>query len=276
MKTTPFRAPAIACALLATTAYCGLGAQPSQAQTAPSTPPGRFPSVDANGVDLVSGRMNFSLGTGSIGTGAGAVSLIHHWVGSGTFVDNWSSGLFYDTSGTWYVELGNFSDTFTLSGSTFTSTKQNGATLVQITTGYWYTAADGTTVDYKKQTTRSPTLAGFACLDSTYTTGTCFVPVKVIRPDGTVFTLNWDFLDRCPNGGSPGPLGCSGGGSASAYYRFRGVSSSAGFSFLVNYSSDDPGTSAAPASAWYQRTGVTFSNDVSPCDSSCPSVTYGG
>ncbi|HEX8239746.1 MAG TPA: hypothetical protein VF574_08425, partial [Allosphingosinicella sp.] len=274
--TTSVRTRALACALLAGTFFSAVAASPAAAQTGPTAAPGRFPAVDGNGVDLVSGRLSFSPGGASIGSGAGAVSLVHYWTGGGAFVDNWSSGLFYDSGGTWYVQLGDFSDTFTLSGSTFTSTKQNGATLVQITTGYRYTAGDGTTIEYKKQTTRSPTLSGFACLDSTYTTGTCFVPIKMVRPDGTVFTLNWDFVDRCPGGGSPGPSGCPGNGSATAYYRYRGVDSSAGYGFTVNYSSDSAGTSGAPATGWWQKAGVAFTNAVTTCDSSCPSLTYGG
>jgi RHS repeat-associated protein len=286
MKTTSLRARALShalgiskgtlCALLAGTALGALSASPASAQVAPAAAPGLHPSVDSNGVDLVSGRMTLSVGGGSIGAGASAVGLVHYWTGSGAFVDNWSSGLFQDSGGTWFVELGDFSDSFTQSGSTFTSTKQNGATLAQVGTLYRYTAADGTVIDYKKQTTRSPTLSGFACLDSTYTTGTCFVPTSVTRPDGTVFALSWDFIDRCPSGGSPGPLGCSGGGSATAYYRFRGVSSSAGFGFTLNYASDSTGTSGAPPTGWWQKAGVVFTNAVTACDSSCPSLAYGG
>ena len=51
MKTTSLRARTLACALLATTAYCGLTAQPAAAQTADTPPPLRL-RVDENGVDL--------------------------------------------------------------------------------------------------------------------------------------------------------------------------------------------------------------------------------
>jgi hypothetical protein len=49
------------------------------------------------------------------------------------------------------------------------------------------------------------------------------------------------------------------------------VSSSAGFGFTVTYSSD-----TFPQSGWWQKTGVTFTNAVTACDSSCPSLAYGG
>ncbi|HEX8532603.1 MAG TPA: RHS repeat domain-containing protein, partial [Allosphingosinicella sp.] len=57
MKTSPYRVRAFACALLATTATCGLIAQPAQAQTPGSGPP--LPATvapDAAGIDLLNGR----------------------------------------------------------------------------------------------------------------------------------------------------------------------------------------------------------------------------
>ncbi|MGQ0558861.1 MAG: hypothetical protein ACT4OE_04645 [Sphingosinicella sp.] len=59
----------LACALLAA---IGTGT-PARAQTAP---PPRFQAVDANGVDLVSGRFVLRLNEGSIGTGDGEVSIL--------------------------------------------------------------------------------------------------------------------------------------------------------------------------------------------------------
>jgi RHS repeat-associated protein len=274
MNRTSFRAAALGCALLSTTALTFVGAAPAQAQSAPTAAPAPYPAVDANGVDLVSGKMNLAVAAGSIGSGAGAVALQHFWTGSGAFVDNWSGGLLSQTSGgvtTWTAILGAHSDTFTQSGTTFTSVQQNGATLAISGTVYRYTAADGTVTDYKKGTKLSPTLSGFACLSTTYSTGNCYVPTSVTRTDGTAFALNWDFVDHCPNGSAPGPLGCSGGGTSTADYRFRGVSSSAGYGFTINYDSD-----SFPQPGWWQMTGVTFTNDVTACDSSCPSVTYGG
>ncbi|HEX8240838.1 MAG TPA: hypothetical protein VF574_13965, partial [Allosphingosinicella sp.] len=32
----------------------------------------------------------------------------------------------------------------------------------------------------------------------------------------------------------------------------------------------------APATGWWQKAGVAFTNAVTTCDSSCPSLTYGG
>ena len=64
MKTTSFRARAIACALLAGTAYCGLTAQPAAAQTARE-----HRALDSNGVDLTHGDFVLSFVEGSIGSG---------------------------------------------------------------------------------------------------------------------------------------------------------------------------------------------------------------
>ena len=79
MNRTSFRAAALGCALLSTTALTAFGAAPASAQTAPSAPPPAYPSVDANGVDLVTGRMTASVSAGSIGSGAGAIALEHFW-----------------------------------------------------------------------------------------------------------------------------------------------------------------------------------------------------
>ena len=73
---TSARRAALSCALLATTAFCGLSAQPAAAQA--SQTPSIYKNIDANGVDLTDGSFNFQLMEGSIGSGSGALALMRY------------------------------------------------------------------------------------------------------------------------------------------------------------------------------------------------------
>lgn len=246
-----------AAALLAST---GL-ASPALAQVATAPPPA-YSNVDDIGVDLVSGEFRFALTEAVMGSGEGALPLVRYW-GDGGYRDNWSNGL-YLSGGKIYVEFGDYSDIFQLSGGTYVSQKGDGATLTKSGAKYTYTARDGTRIDYGATSGLLP-LSGFACVQST-SPGTCGVPTKLTRPNGMVFNFNWDFVDRCDN-----PTTCETGVS---YYRFKGVSNTAGYSFTVNYVGNNPGLSGAPPSNWYVKSGVTFANSVTACSGNCPSVTY--
>jgi RHS repeat-associated protein len=268
MKTMSTRARALACALLAGTAYCALAAQPAAAQGAPGAPPPTYRNVDGNGVDLVTGRLTFSLTEAVMGSGDGMLALVRHWTGSGAFVDNWSSGLYAKTVGgvtTWQVQLGDLSDSFTQSGSSFVSTKGDGSTLVENNGQFLYTAGDGTTIEYLDAYQRQ----GYACPDTTV--GRCYTPIAVTRPNGMKFDIKWTNVFKCTSGGSI--LSCP-EENLVTFYRFRGVTSSAGYSFTVNYATNGAGTFSAPVSDWYRQTGVSFSNSVAACSGSCPSIAY--
>ncbi|MEA3044958.1 MAG: hypothetical protein QOH47_2796 [Sphingomonadales bacterium] len=242
-------------------------ATPALAQSAP---PPRFEQLDANGVDLVSGRFVLAMTEGSIGTGDGAVSL--HRGESNDFgrTDQWSGVLYRRTvSGTTliYVQLGTTTDTFTISGSTYTSTKANGATLVDAGGGYTYTAADGTAVDFSAAGPEQGYLwVGPGC--SLGNAGTCALPVSITRPNGTAFTVNWDVVERCHQYDEE--LNCT---NSAAYFRFDGVTSGTGYSFSFNYLTDNPLNQGAPQTNWYKRTGATFTNTVTTPPSN-PAVTY--
>jgi hypothetical protein len=266
MNRTSFRAAA-ACALLATTALSA----PAFAQT----PPPKFDAIDANGVDLVSGLpAGVSITEGSIGSGPGAVSLTRSWNGSGYWVGNWTGLMYHRTvSGQTlaYVELGRNSDTFTISGSTYTSTKADGATLVSNGDGQLtYTAPDGTTIVYKRSL-RDEEFESYAvgapqCGPAD--AGTCAIPVSVDTPGGMTFTVNWDVHFKCA--GYDENLVCT---QRDAFVRFDGVTSDASYKFTVNYVTDTPGNFAAPQSDWYKKSSVTFTNLVST-PASLPTVTY--
>jgi RHS repeat-associated protein len=267
MKNTSARRATLACALLATTAFCGLTATPAAAQTAPAP---RFQEVDRNGVDLISGRFVFSMVEGTIGSGDGMVTLTRSERNDYGRTDEWSGVLFRRTVGStsqMVAQFGNRSDTFSISGSTYTGTKGNGATLTAGSGGYVYTASDGTTVTYSDA---GPSM-GYAFVGpgcSLGDAGTCALPMAVTRPNGTSYALTWDIEERCHEYDSE--LNCV---NSAAYYRFEGVTSSTSYAFSFNYLTDNPLNQGAPQTNWYKRTGATFTNNlVTP--STLPTVTY--
>jgi RHS repeat-associated protein len=257
MTTTLFRG-ALACALLTSTALTA----PALAQTAP---PPRFQSVDANGVDLISGYFVFDMVEGSIGAGDGAVSLRRSQRGDYGRLDQWSGTLFQRTVGgtsEMIATFGGQSDTFTISGGTYTPTKANGATLVSSGGGFVYTAADGTTVTFAVPTSDygSPLTGGGCTLADP---ASCMIPTAVSRPNGTSFTPSWEVVERCF--AYDEELNCI---NSALFTRLAGVTSSTGYGFTLNYMSALAGTTN-----WYVRTGATFTNSVTAPPTN-PTVTY--
>lgn len=251
----------IGLAFLASTALTGT----AFAQSAPSAPPPLHSTVDANGVDVISADVRWSMTEAVIGSGEGAVPLQRLW-GDGGFRDNWSGGLFVGADGKTYVQFGDISEVFTQSGSTYTSVKGNGATLVGGPNNWTYTAADGTQVSFGNGSSAFP-LQGYSCPNTSV--GACAIPEQVIRPNGMKFTLNWGSAIKCTS-----QPDCDTGVD---FYRFEGVTSSAGYGFTITYLTNFPGnlnTLGAPRADWYKKTGVTFSNSANACDTSCGSLTY--
>jgi RHS repeat-associated protein len=236
---------------------------PAFGQSAASGPPPLHNNVDANGVDLVSGQFRYGFAEADIGSGEGALSLMRYW-GDGAFRTNWSGGLYTASDGFVYAEFGNVADSFTCSGGTCTSRTGNGATLV----GNIYTAPDGTRVEYQSASENGYPLQGYDCPNGIQR-GDCSIPISMTKPNGMKFTINWTIVEKC----TVQAPDCE-GGVGTGFYRFQGVSSAAGYSFTVNYVTNNPGQFDAPQSNWYIKTGVTFANAVTACTSACPSLTY--
>lgn len=102
-------------ALLVTTALSA----PAFAQVAPSGPPPLHNNVDANGVDLVTGKFRYAITEAVIGSGEGAIPLMRFY-GDGAFRTNWSGALYTATDGFIYAEFGGMADSFTCTGGTCT------------------------------------------------------------------------------------------------------------------------------------------------------------
>jgi RHS repeat-associated protein len=265
MNKACFRAAALGCALLSTTALT----TPAAAQSGAAPPP-KYAGGDGNGVDPVTGWVGWSMTEGSIGAGEGALALQRIWAETDGWTDNWSGRAYQRTSGGTteiVVEFGGVSDRFSVSGGTYTSKKGDGATLTGSAGTYVYTARDGTVVNFSGAgpDTGLP-IAGPGCTFAD--TGTCGIPVSIVKPGGMTFHIDWDMDERCSQYDSE--LNCIAGG---AYFRWHGVTSSANYQFTISYATDTPGSGSAPQTNWYKRSGVTFTN-LASTPSSPPSVTY--
>lgn len=121
-------------------------AQSGHGQTLPVVPALRSP-IDENGVNVASGKITVVTPALSIGSPTGshldftmfsqAMGWSHPW---NIFIETTSSGA--------SVTIGGSSDPFTLSGSVYTSSAGNGATLATIAGGYVYTMRDGTVINF--------------------------------------------------------------------------------------------------------------------------------
>ncbi|MDQ0250081.1 RHS repeat-associated protein [Sphingomonas kyeonggiensis] len=241
---------------------------PAMAQT---TPPIHV-DVDENGVDLVSGNYVTSLTEGAIGSGAGQLAFVRTRNSNGGWYDDWTGGLALRTVGgvtTAYVIRGQISDAFSISGSTYTSLTGDGATLVATTTGYTYTASDGTKTEFTSRGVGKLSggypVQGYACTQ--LSDFSCSIPTSVTRPDGMKFNINYGWVQKCTSGSGPS---CTAGIS---FYRLQSVTNSAGYGFTVSYQTDTAGNFSAPQTAWYQRTSVAFSNSNQP-PVAAPTITY--
>jgi RHS repeat-associated protein len=252
MITRNLRAAA-ACALLATTSLC----LPSIARAAVPAP--KFvDTVDDHGVDLASGLPLFQLEEGGIGSGPGRVSVQRIWSEGAGWADNWSGG-FFSVGGKGYVQIAGISDTFTWTGSVWTSDKGDGGTLDATATHY--TSRDGT------QITFSSTSVDFGNGCPGGDPDSCKEPLSITSPSGLKFTLQWTRVLLCEDlPGEPCAI-------THRYHRLTSVTSSAGYKVTFAYVTDNKGTGIEPPPEWFERASATFTNTANP-PSPLPAITY--
>jgi hypothetical protein len=250
---------AIPCALLVTTSL----SFPSLALAAIPAP--KFiDTIDDHGVDRVNALPFLSIEEGGIGSGPGRVSMQRIYAEGAGFLDNWTGGLYDVTVGGTtkkYIQFAGVSDTFTGSGTTWTSDKSDGATLTTGGPGWIYTARDGTTIAFR-ETYGERT---FNCPGAV--ARTCRPPVTITRPDGMKFTLGWENADICVD--LPGEP-C---GREYIYNRLESVTSSAGYSLSITYLSDSAYAQMPSTDPWFKRSTVTFTNVANP-PNPLPSISY--
>ena len=219
----------------------------AQSQSATAAPV--FSAVDENGVDLSSGSFNLSTNEVVIGQpGAGGLSFGRTWVGQGWLPGTLGRILFTTTvSGSFYtVSIGASSETFTLSGGTFTSQQRMGSTLTLSGAVYTYTMRDGTIARFN-------TAIGTPAIN----TGTKAGLTSITAPSGevTTFTYRTATVGVTPNS------------------RLQSVTNNLGYQLHFDYATD-----AAPTAGnlvqWLTVNKVTgINNAVDYCNPSADDCT---
>jgi RHS repeat-associated protein len=249
MKTTSLRARTLACALLATTAYCGLTAQPAAAQPA-------YRALDSNGVDLTHGDFVMSLVEGSIGSGDGTLTLVRDGVWSSGYNGHvWDSIMLSESLSNRSVSFGQRAEYFTGTSSQ----QSNGSTLTFSDDAYVHRSADGTTTVFQR---RDPD-----CTPSS-STSCQWLPSSITTPDGRQTVLGWDPWTICPDVPIDQEVHCT-----VDSVRLGGIANSQGYSIAFTYAAGGSGGSGGPSLDWFRRTRADFYNLVAG-SSPQASVTY--
>ena len=238
-------------------------ASPAFAQLAPPAP--IHQSVDQNGVNLFDGNLYVNGPVLSMGQSDPQGLQFYKLSRNNGWTDNIVAGL--DLEGTIVtVSLAGFTDIFTVSGSTYTNTQGNGATLTSTLSTYTYTRADGTLIHFSKNlSTPAPYYANQGRpTDITFPSGLKLV----FTYQDQIYCLTWK------TGGS-GTF-CT---NTAHMYRPLTVRNSYGYqlSFAYNYDYDynpDSPETQPNFYLWSQSNGVTATNLAVSSGASTPTQTW--
>ncbi|MEA3065773.1 MAG: hypothetical protein QOJ27_2225 [Sphingomonadales bacterium] len=269
MKTTSLRARSLGyalqsgtlkgtlCALLATTAYCGLTAQPAAAQTLDTAAPVRS-SFDENGVDVARGWFQTRVTDVSIGQeGSGLAYVRAFGNGQAGGGSNYDYGV-YPQSGQTLVTLGNRSYAFAPSGSAFVPADGSGATLTKSGSNYTLTTEDGTVIVFDYTIIANADLNRVARATS------------ITAPSGDRLSLSWVSATWCTTPAiEPCPTA-----NVRTNVRLQSVSDSLGHQLHFNYGSSFA-VGSSSATNWQRLDGITAVNTaVDYCDPAAHSCSY--
>ena len=227
-----------------------LGFADAHAQGLITAPPPIRSTVDANGVNLVTGALTVSTPTISIGQGEGALSYVRQLIGTG-WTDNVTGTVSMTTQG-YVVSVGGGSELFTKAGSIFTNAEGLASTLTLSGSTYTYTTGGGVVMVFSPGLTQGASDYSLARLTSaTY-------------PDGKVVTYNYQTTPYSS--------------------RLQSVTNNFGYQLKFTYSLNNP-QSAADVPAYLKLAtaiGINRAIDYcSPTADSCsgftqswPTVTY--
>lgn len=245
-----FSRRALACALFASTSLFGISATPAQAQM-------KRPMPDEHGIDVIAGAPYIRSGSLTIGDPAqGGLQFYRVWKGLGQTFNNLTGTVSVNGSAV-TVTVGESVETFTQSGTTYTSDDGRGSTLVSGSpfSGWWtYTLADGTVIVFENPGTLS-TLPNIKGMLRTIT-----------RPNGLVTTFTNKYQYFCERSGSS----CV--GQSVRYARLQSVTTTAGYQLHLDYATNITGSGTPDISlidTWEQLTVATgINNAVDYCDPS--------
>jgi RHS repeat-associated protein len=210
-------------------------------------------STDANGVDLFHGTM--SVDSPSINIGQGDQGISYRFINRGFgFTDSTTATLDQnETVAT--VIIGEMTDDFDISGSTFTSRQGSGSTLTLSAGVYTYTSSDGTIARFSSSNS-SPS-AYYANLGRA---------MDIVRPSGVRLVYNWEGAMQCSEAVvNNGNITCT---KPYQKYRLWNISTNTGYKLQYIYNSNDPGdwkNFANPSNAfWAVIDRVALSNVQQP------------
>ena len=252
MKTPRLRAQGRRALFLSALVSSTALATPALAQLAPPPPIRQF--VDKNGVDLFQGEMHLDAPAMSMG-GKGEQGLEYYQLYRGSAWGDNLLAVINITASLVTVSFGGNSDSFTVSGSTYTSNEGNGATLSLSGTIYTYTSSDGTVAHFDKG--RSGFYPFFANAGRV---------TDITTPSGQTLTFTYDSLYYCSGHKSTG-----GGDICTTHnyaYRAATITSNAGYRVTYAYNSidyDPTDPDAVPDFlTWGRPISATMSNLNSP------------
>jgi RHS repeat-associated protein len=260
--TTSLRARTLTCALLTSTAICGLAAAPAQAQTQTAQ---QHRALDANGVDLTHGDFVLSFVEGSIGSGDAELALIRTAIGSGNGSWHTSSGG-HSIDGIHLIKSPLSSGGSRISvirGARFEQfdgfgTLPTGSTLSAVGADHLYRTADGSTILFGDP-------SGSSAASSTYCNASgqaqCTqLPLSITAPDGKTVSIEWEVFQSCSGDiiDENNPPVCS------YWARIASISNSFGYRIAFTYASNgnESVNGTPPPNTWQRRIKATFHNDA--------------
>jgi YD repeat-containing protein len=208
-------APRLAAALLGAT-FLSTGS--AHAQSVLEAPPPTHYSVDARGVDVISGQTVLSTVDAVVGDpGAGnGMAYARAYIGDG-WRDSATGTVDGTTTGA-TVSFGGTSEAFTLSGSTYTPTNATGGSLTLSGSTWTYVARDGTTASFSIGNTQPGQPRGTRITSLT-------------RPNGETLTYNYLTLVVPKYPGGPPTVTVT---------RLQTVDSNLGYRLQLSYAEDNP------------------------------------
>ncbi|HEX6375760.1 MAG TPA: RHS repeat domain-containing protein, partial [Allosphingosinicella sp.] len=264
-------APGALLALLATTATCGLTAQPAQAQTAR-----QHRALDANGVDLVHGDFVMAFAEGSIGSGDGELALVRTGIGSGNGSWHVSSGG-HQWDGLYLIRSGGAGTAISVNKDnryelfSAMGTLPTGSSLAAAGAEHHYRSADGTLIVFGDPTgSWSP--ASTYCNGSAGQGGCTQLPLSIATPDGRSVGLDWEIWQSCEDEiiDPENPPDCS------YWARIAQVSNGSGYRIAFTYASNGNSSQngVPPPDSWQRRTSAALYNDLVSATSPQASLSY--
>lgn len=249
MNTSAKRAAGL-CALLASTAL----ASPSLAQTyAPGSAPAVNSAVDANGVDLISGKIQLALSTIAIGPADGSGLEYTVTTDGSTLRDSIEASIFTHDGAKYKVAVGTESFEFLKSGSTFTEVQAQGNSLAYDGSNFYtFTSGTGTIYRFSYLLNLAPNGAGPDGND-------VGALVEIRSPSGATKTYTYRREVK------PILNGRAQTGSA-AFRRVQSVVTNTGWMIKPEYNADEISSDLSNWMTWSNESSVkAFNNNVVGC-----------